>query len=275
MTTYTKEQYDTEAGISVFLSRGMEGFHELLKERNAAGYERKERMDQFILLGTWVIDSCGNVGLVRDMRIGSTAIESKSLGTVVMLDVLQERMPELSITWSHTGIRRIPDRKSRCLLCGHGWALETLQDAAPQVQETVTGTTFRFLHTRCKRIEVALTEQDIFKDILEEVVVAAGLDEASFFMGAIPNQYCHEKDCTSCGPWYVVATPYGNLKLGWRKRVIHLDWIDTKFDGTELFAGEDVTRGGEYIHAWGEAKLKEYLTKLFRALKEKRDDGSA
>lgn len=79
----------------------------------------------------------------------------------------------------------------------------------------------------------------------------------------IPNGYCREYCCTH-RPWLRVATLQGYITLGWRKRVIHLDWGESLLtkNGNELFAKEDVTKGTSYIHAWGYGKATEYLAAL-------------
>lgn len=78
--------------------------------------------------------------------------------------------------------------------------------------------------------------------------------------------------------------------MGWRKRVLHIDWaavlenrlaridkldidpryaerqaIMTAWDGKTLFPDDDVTRWETGVHAWGADKAVEYL----KALREK------
>ena len=48
-----------------------------------------------------------------------------------------------------------------------------------------------------------------------------------------------------------------NGKITFRKP----DW------GTEIFNNEDVTKGSNFIHAWGWEKCTEYLTELNKSLK--------
>ena len=76
----------------------------------------------------------------------------------------------------------------------------------------------------------------------------------------IPNEYC-SKACCFTLPWLLVTTSVGHFKIGWRKRVIHLDWEKTKVDKTaeELFPKEDTTKFGKAIHAWTMEKAKEYI----------------
>jgi hypothetical protein len=78
------------------------------------------------------------------------------------------------------------------------------------------------------------------------------------YIEQIPDEYSRRKWM----PWLMVTTPRGHFKVGWRKRVIELDWSKTNIHtcGTSsLFEKEDVTKDERYIHAWSYAKLVEYL----------------
>lgn len=83
----------------------------------------------------------------------------------------------------------------------------------------------------------------------------------SIFVEEIPNGYCPCPSCNQTSPWFIVTTTKGKIKIGWRKRVINIDWSDSliKENGNTLFPGEDVTKWETGIHAWGYEKAKEYL----------------
>jgi hypothetical protein len=70
------------------------------------------------------------------------------------------------------------------------------------------------------------------------------------------NQY----DADSKDPWWLVKTPAGLIKLGWRKRVISIDWSDTAI--REVITDHDVTKDETMVHAWGIARAVEYLERL-------------
>lgn len=59
--------------------------------------------------------------------------------------------------------------------------------------------------------------------------------------------------------WLLVKTEIGLIKIGWRKRVIEIDWTDT---GIKLVVKDDVTKGDYYCHAWSYPNAIEYLTEL-------------
>lgn len=96
---------------------------------------------------------------------------------------------------------------------------------------------------------------------LTELFKSAGFE--TIHVETIDNQYCSEACCYK-SPWIIVSTIKGRIKLGWRKRVMNLDWSesDIKAVGTELFKGEETTTGKRYIHCWSKNKAIEYLKKL-------------
>ena len=93
-------------------------------------------------------------------------------------------------------------------------------------------------------------------------------DLGPIFMEEIPNGYWGVDSPYSVGdPWYTVTTRLGHFKVGWRKRVIHLDWEKTllkdakgrPIHADKLFPDENVTRFETGIHCWGLASLVSYL----------------
>lgn len=46
-------------------------------------------------------------------------------------------------------------------------------------------------------------------------------------------------------PWFIVTTARGRIKVGWRKRVINLDWSASEIEAKaeDLFGAENVTKG--------------------------------
>jgi hypothetical protein len=99
----------------------------------------------------------------------------------------------------------------------------------------------------------------------------AGLDPV--FVEEIPNEYC-PRPCCMHRPWFVVTSRIGHIKIGWRKRVVHLEW--TRSMATEsasvLFPAENVTKLDHTIHAWSGEKVVEYLGVL-KADAERQKEG--
>lgn len=87
---------------------------------------------------------------------------------------------------------------------------------------------------------------------------------SNIFAEPIPNGYCNDFCCRHL-PWFIVTTEIGKFKIGWRKRVIHLEWTDTvvKETADKLFPNDDVTKSDRTIHAWSYEDAKRYITKIF------------
>ncbi len=62
--------------------------------------------------------------------------------------------------------------------------------------------------------------------------------------------------------WWFVKTEIGWVEIGWRKKVISIDWSDT--DIRAVITNDDVTKEAHFVHAWSIEKALEYL----KALKE-------
>lgn len=65
-------------------------------------------------------------------------------------------------------------------------------------------------------------------------------------------------------PWWLLLTPAGLIEIGWRKRVISINWRFTPV--RVLVTQDDVTKGEDHVHAWGMADALKYLTELARGI---------
>lgn len=85
------------------------------------------------------------------------------------------------------------------------------------------------------------------------------------FAEDIPNEY----RAYWSSPWLQVTTPVGRIKIGWRKKVISIDYSDTQVeqDAKTLFPDEETTRFEKTIHAWGWDKAREYLNTILTITK--------
>jgi hypothetical protein len=63
-------------------------------------------------------------------------------------------------------------------------------------------------------------------------------------------------------PWWLIKTEYGFIKIGWRKRVIHIEWSDTTIRA--IVTKDELTKAVDYVHAYSVAKAVEYLTEWKR-----------
>ena len=59
-----RNEYDSADGIARNL-HNLADLRTLIELRREAGYGRKERMAEFVIMGTWVLDTCGNCGKLQ------------------------------------------------------------------------------------------------------------------------------------------------------------------------------------------------------------------
>jgi hypothetical protein len=65
-------------------------------------------------------------------------------------------------------------------------------------------------------------------------------------------------------PWWLVETQYGKILYAPRKRVVSIDWSETKFRG--IISEDDTTKGDTFIHSWVDKSTEKYLKELFNCL---------
>lgn len=86
----------------------------------------------------------------------------------------------------------------------------------------------------------------------------------------LPNNYWPRvpeyQELRDESPWWLVQTEFGAIKIGWRKRVISVDWERTSVRA--VVTEDEVTKGEDHVHAWTYAKAVEYLTRFQRIAKE-------
>ncbi len=86
----------------------------------------------------------------------------------------------------------------------------------------------------------------------------------------LPNGYWPESyaDLRKAHPWALMITEYGPIKIGWRKRVLNINWADTGI--RTIITEDDTTKDEQMVHAWSYVKALEYLTDLRRLHTAKR-----
>ena len=92
-------------------------------------------------------------------------------------------------------------------------------------------------------------------------------DLTPLYIKELPNEYCSNPCCYHL-PWFIIGSEVGHIKVGWRKRVIEVEYKDSYItaNASELFKEEDTTTGDTFIHAWGYKKLVEYLKTLKKSV---------
>ena len=160
------------------------------------------------------------------------------------------------ISWA--GEYVLPNEGESCPWCTEKF---TIEDVKKERCGIING---KVAHINCvKQYEHEREIDRIINHIMEYIYK----DELTFDI--IPNEYSSEAYFAR-KPWFVCHTPDGDIKIGWRKRVISIEWQDNfkPFD-MSIFDSEDVTKWNRGIHAWGENKAYEYISKVKNIVNEK------
>lgn len=113
------------------------------------------------------------------------------------------------------------------------------------------------------RRNTLFTDEQYLRRLEIEKQEIVSLFPCPIYVKDIPNGY--SKDMMN--PWFIIVTHKGPIVIGWRKRVLSIDWSqsDIKEGAEELFPNEDVTKYEQLIHAWGYDKAKDYISKLLQS----------
>jgi hypothetical protein len=331
------KEYDSYEALVVGILN-LDNLNQLVTARHKAGYERQERLNEWIILGRFVFDTCGNFSILLN-KSDSIIPAEKYPNSFLKIMTLPDLFGFLE-AWASPGTKPsicsspswIPKAYQICPVCNKGWTVDNchdfvdshdsqIVDLAPYVGKTIAFfktdwnkspkvywrlqlehalqnnryidlsipdnaighrylvpvnklgwvnvkddhiiekgdkalvNIWTFYHHECYRTRQAKMEKAFFKRIFQR----AGFTDLS--MTQIPNQY-HGGDCTVCAPWYQVKADGTNFTIGWRKRVINIESPEPKINMAKLFPDEDVTKGKDFIHAWGRKKCIEYLQKI-------------
>ena len=242
--------FNSASGINSYIT-SLKTLHRIMNIRYVAIKKKNIKLNEFVWKGTLKFDQFGQtMFLSKQEFIENTPTEVKN-GTVNPIT-----FGRYCKMWSGT-FKNIPDQDDICPECGNKWTIDNIVDYITIEQKDYKQIPY---HKDCLKIhnnEKQLKEfQNVFKNVYN-------LDELKF--NAIPNEYC---SCEKCASWYIVSTPDGDIKIGWRKRVINIEWMDNYKAFKEMFKSDDVTKGfGQYgdneksIHAWSIDKAKEYLNR--------------
>ncbi len=98
------------------------------------------------------------------------------------------------------------------------------------------------------------------REAIESAMKISGIKYTKVY--ELVNQYwgdCPTKYDVST-PWYLFITEIGHIVVGWRKRVLNVDWSETKV--RKIVTEDQVTKAEDMVHAYSYLKLAEYLTAL-------------
>lgn len=245
-----KSRVDTKEGIERYLKDGISGLHQLGRDRReVTGYGKnrmfEERLNEWVLLGHWYLDSIGNISTIHEGFIDGAE-------RVVLYREFFTSYGVRTISSSH---QRFPEIGDLCPQCLNVWELRNLHDhRLVRVDEVIeAGPGFRFYHPECHSLKLVQESMKQYREIFH----AAGLSAVE--LRPIRNEYGSD---SYRGVWAFAETPAGLIRIGWRKRVIEIDWSRCRLTRDPDFSKEDVTKEAALIHAWGSEKAVEYIRKI-------------
>jgi len=240
--------YNTADGIDDYII-DLNTLHHIMNIRSVAYRKKKIKLNEFVWRGLLYFDQFGQTVYLFDQEFSSNtpySIKNSTIDKYIFSRYCEH--------WSGT-FRKMPEQNEVCPHCGETWTLINIADYMTIEQDhKLIG-----FHKNCLRIHNDEKQLQEFKKVFSKVY-----DPDKLIFTAIPNEYC---PCERCASWFIVSTPDGDIKIGWRKRVINIRWLENYKPFAETFESEDVTKEFEkcdndrYIHAWRLDKAIEYLNK--------------
>jgi len=122
--------YNREDGILQAL-KSLKGFNELLSARARACYVYNDRLDDFIVLGRYSFDSCGNTSVIcgenilKDMYPDIPDVLTRE-EVFRFMKLKGHSDPSLQSVMT---TQDIPNHRVKCPICSRGWTMENIHDA--------------------------------------------------------------------------------------------------------------------------------------------------
>jgi len=237
--------FNTANGINSYITN-LETLHRIMDIRYIAKNKKNIKLNEFVWRGTLKFDQFGQTMFIYDQEFSKDTPDWVKNGTVD---------PETFGCYCERRsgtFKNIPDQDDICPECGNKWTIGNIVDYVTIEQKDYKQIPY---HKYCLKIHNNKKQLKEFQDVFKD---AYNLNELKF--NAIPNEYC---SCDKCASWFIVSTPDGDIKIGWRKRVINIEWMDSYKKFKETFNSEETTTFiGEVqrgIHAWSITKATEYL----------------
>jgi len=260
--TYRTREYkphradcDIRPGIESSL-RDIKSFNEMLTARKFLASKHNLELNEFVVLGKYILDSFGQVLTIKNL-IGP--------GTSEMVCLKEDFVQKNEFRAVYGAL--IPKPEDVCSCCGKKFSMNDIKN---ELFEFLDG---RIVHESCAKEYEHYQVIDKLTRLLVDVVYE---DKPKY--DELPNGYCKD-ECCKHKPWLLFHTVNGDVEIGFRKRVISIEWKDNfkPFD-MAIFNGEQVTKwtangsfngdikpdttpktGCRGIHAWSLKEAIKYL----------------
>jgi len=248
--------------ISTFNDKGysdddiidLKTLHHIMGIRSVAHHKKGIKLNEFVWKDILKFDQFGQTMYLYDQKFIDDTPNSIKYSTVDY-NTFRFYCEGYCATF-----RSIPNQDEVCPECGKAWSIDDIIDYVTIEQGSYKRIGY---HKECLKSHNDRKQLKEFENIFSKVY---NLSELKFTV--IPNEYSSYEHYAS---WFIVSTPDGDIKIGWRKRVINIEWLDNYKRFTETFVSEDVTRGGTLngvrnIHAWSVEKAVEYLNRAKKSI---------
>lgn len=260
-------EFNSVHGIEKSLMN-LDSFNEMLNRRRIWRKYTGDYLNKYVIFGKYILDEFGQVLTVIETE------NSQELPPVCTYDFFIIHMSSFRASYT----TYIPEPGTRCPGCGKKFTINDLRDNKFGL---ING---KISHDSCRRNYYHNLEIDKMSRCLVDLVY----DEKPKF-DLLPNGYC-SRECCSHKPWFMFHTSDGDIKIGWRKHVISIEWQENfkPFD-IAIFNSEDVTKWCDDtdiykavepgtnptnvkrgIHAWDKHKALEYLRKVKETVNQKK-----
>lgn len=234
--------YDCIKGIEEHLS-SIKELNDLASARYEAGYNRNEILSEWCILGFIFTDSAGNFSLITQGAPADGCFKN-----CVPPVISRKDMFTYTNAFTATFTSAIPSVTDICELCKSNWNISNIRDYFHTGQNT--------RHLSCHRKNII--DKTISR--LTNLIIKAEIKFTK--IEPVPNEYCLDENFF--GPWIIVHTDHGHIKLGDRKRVYEIDWSGIKRNiSSNIFVNENVTKSDFFIHAWSDEDAIKYLKKIW------------
>lgn len=215
----------------------LKSFHYISAIRLAASRKFKIKLDEFVLFNAVLFDQFGQA---MKLTYENQDKYDHLFNRIITLEEFESQFKEYSY-----GSGAIPETEDICPHCKQKWNLNNLRDCIRREDFVY--------HIDCNKFRLYEKSKKEFD------YIASGVFE-SYEIHAVKNEYGSED---YNGYWFILTTAEGDIKIGWRKRVIQIEWLQNykqfKFNDEKEDVTKEFSSSERYIHAWSVGKAIEYL----------------
>ena len=129
MNKRSASSYDTKEGIQQMI-KTLHGLNELERERNEAGYKRRQRLHDFCILGRWNLDACGNFGKFTGEFIPKKIFpHTPDVLTGEEFQIEAQKLDTEKIFFTYGVCSFLPSADIICDFCRKPWTIRNCHDA--------------------------------------------------------------------------------------------------------------------------------------------------